>query len=32
MTELLFYFLALLFKGKIQEVVVDPAAMRGVPA
>jgi hypothetical protein len=31
-TEQLFCFLALLFKGKIQEVAVDPAAMRGVPA
>jgi hypothetical protein len=31
-TEQLFCFLALLFKGKIQEVTVDPAAMRGVPA
>jgi hypothetical protein len=31
-TEQLFCFLVLLFKGKIQEVVVDPAAMRGVPA
>jgi hypothetical protein len=31
-TEQLFCFLALLFKGKIQEVSVDPAAMRGVPA
>jgi hypothetical protein len=28
----LFCFLALLFKGKIQEVAVDPATMRGVPA
>jgi hypothetical protein len=27
----LFCFLALLFKGKIQAVAVDPAAMRGVP-
>jgi hypothetical protein len=31
-TEQLFCFLALLFKGKIQEVTVDPAAIRGVPA
>jgi hypothetical protein len=31
-TEQLFYFLALLFKGKIQVVAVDPAAMRGMPA
>jgi hypothetical protein len=31
-TEQLFCFLALLFKGKIQEVAVDPTAMRGVPA
>jgi hypothetical protein len=31
-TEQLFCFLALLFKGKIQQVAADPAAMHGVPA